>query len=480
MQNLANFLNGILWSNVLIVLCLASGLYFSIRLRFVQVRKIKEMVRLLFDGKASENGLSPFQAFSLAISGRVGTGNIVGVITAIALGGPGSIFWMWVLAFLGAGTAFVECSLAQVYKEEINGQYRGGPAYYIKKGLGNKWLAAGFAFSCALANLVLLPGVQSNAIASSLNHAFGFNETISGIVLIVLLGAVIFGGVKRLGKVAEILVPFMAISYVVIALLVIGFNISELPSVISLIFTSAFGAHAVFGGIVGSAITMGVKRGVYSSEAGMGTAPQPAATAEVSHPAKQGLVQAFSVYVDTMFVCTATAFMVLITNSYNVVNPDGGYLVNNLGDVEAGAIFTQKAVESFIPGFGSAFVAIALFFFAFTTLMATYYNGDTNFVYLIKEHSNNKIIITIERIAFLLVTLIGAIKTTGLAWSYADVGVGLMVWFNLVGILLLGGIAFKILRDYEEQRANGLDPVFDPDKLGIKNATLWNKINAKK
>ncbi|MBS3994404.1 MAG: alanine:cation symporter family protein, partial [Alkaliphilus sp.] len=348
MAQMVDALNGIIWSPALIYLCLGIGLYFSLKTRFLQVRHIKAMVMLLFGGKSSSEGITSFQAFALAVAGRVGTGNIAGVATAIAMGGPGAVFWMWMIAFLGAGSAYVESVLAQVYKVEIDGEYRGGPSYYIERGMGVKWYAILFAVATIVGMGFFLPGVQSNAIGASINNAFGVSPVITGIFVCVLLGLIIFGGVKRLGRVAEMIVPFMAIAYIIVSVIVILVNITKLPDVLSLIFSSAFGVNQAFGGIIGSAISWGVKRGVYSNEAGQGTGPMAAAAAEVSHPAKQGLVQAFSVYFDTWFVCSATAFMVIITGSYNVHLGDG-FIVEYLPGIDKGPAFTQHAVDTLLP-----------------------------------------------------------------------------------------------------------------------------------
>lgn len=477
MQAIVDSINGVIWSQAIIYLLLGTGLYFSIRTRFLQIRCVGEMFRLLIGGKASDRGVSSFQAFAIAISARVGTGNIAGVAAAIAIGGPGAVFWMWMLGIIGAATSFVECTLAQIYKSEIDGEYRGGPAYYIQKTMGLKWYSAIFAVACAISTTILLPGVQSNSISASLNTSFGIGPAISGGVIVILLAAIIFGGAKRIGKVAELIVPFMAGFYILVALIIMAVNITQIPAVFALIFKSAFGLEPAFAGIVGTAITMGVKRGIYSNEAGMGTCPQAAAAAEVSHPVKQGLVQAFSVYVDTLFICTATAIMILITGNYHVVNPAGGFIVNNVGDAAMGPAFTIKAVETIFSSFGGPFVSIALFFFAFTTLIASYYFGETNFAYLIGDHNKNKkMIINGVRIAFLVATFYGSLRTAGLAWSIADVGTGVMAWLNVVALLFIGKDAITALKDYETQKAQGLDPVFDPTKLGIKNADLWLKI----
>ncbi|PAB58742.1 alanine/glycine:cation symporter family protein [Anaeromicrobium sediminis] len=477
MAQIVDALNGLVWSKALIYLCLGVGLYFSFAMRFLQVRHIKEMVKLLMDGGDSEKGISSFQALAVSVSGRVGTGNIAGVATAIALGGPGAVFWMWAIAFLGAGSAYVESALAQIYKIEQDGEYRGGPAYYFERGLGMKWYGITFAIATIIA-MLLLPGVQSNSIAAGLDNAFGVSPAITGGGLVVVLAIIVFGGVKRIGKVAEIVVPFMAVAYILVALIIVFMNISELPRVFMLIVRSAFAADAAFGGIIGMAITWGVKRGIYSNEAGQGTGPQAAAAAEVSHPAKQGLVQAFSVYIDTLFVCSATAFMILITGTYNVENPAGGYIVENMPGVAIGPAYTQAAVESMFPGFGSAFVAISLLFFAFTTLMAYYYIGETNAAYL-NVKGDKPWLLTGFRVLLLGATFYGAVKTAGLAWGLGDLGVGIMAWLNIVGIIMLRKPAFASLKDYEEQKAAGKDPVFDPKKLGIENATFWEKRVAK-
>jgi AGCS family alanine or glycine:cation symporter len=385
MEKIINTVNDLIWSNALIILCLAVGIYFSVVTRFLQVRYIKEMLKLLFDGKSSDKGVSSFQAFAIAISGRIGTGNIAGVATAIAMGGPGAIFWMWVIAFLGSASAFIEATLGQIYKQVNEGQYRGGPAYYIEKGLGVKWYAIVFAIATVLSTAIFLPGVQSNSIALSMHNAFNVPVAYTGAGIIILLGLIIFGGVKRIGKVAEIVVPFMAGGYIIMALVIIFMNFSQIPAVFALIIKSAFNIEPAFAGVFGMAVAWGVKRGIYSNEAGQGTAPHAAAAAEVSHPAKQGLVQAFSVYVDTLFVCTATGLMILFTGMYNVANPAGGFLVENVPGAKIGAEYTQLAIAHHFPSLGAGFVAVSLLFFAFTTIMAYYYIAETNLSYLDKK-----------------------------------------------------------------------------------------------
>ncbi|TCW32242.1 alanine/glycine:cation symporter family protein [Gulbenkiania mobilis] len=472
MNQWVDAVNGIIWSPALIYLCLGVGLYFSLRTRFAQVRHFREMIRLMFDGKSDEHGVSSFQALAMTLAGRVGTGNIAGVATAITFGGPGAIFWMWMVAFLGASSAFVESTLGQVYKEKLEGQYRGGPAFYIEKGLGMKWYAWVFAIATIFATGVLLPGVQANSIASGLENAFGVAPAVTAAVLAILLGFIIFGGVKRIASFAEIVVPFMALGYIIVACVIIALNIHQLPSVLGLIFKSAFGMDAGFGAILGLAIQWGVKRGVYSNEAGQGTGPHASSAAAVSHPAKQGLVQAFSVYVDTLFVCSATAFMLLITGQYNVQGADGKALYTGIAGVAAGPGYTQTAMETIMPGFGSIFVAVALFFFAFTTIVAYYYIAETNIAY-INRKVNRPWLTFVLKLALMASVVYGTVKTAELAWGLGDIGVGLMAWLNIVAILMLQKPALACLRDYEAQQAQGVDPVFHPEKLGIRNADYW-------
>lgn len=472
MLELVNQINNIIWSPALIFLCLGVGLYFTVRTRFMQLRHLGEMWRLLFNGKQSDAGISSFQALTLALSGRVGTGNIAGVAAAIAAGGPGAVFWMWVTAFLGAATAYIESTLAQVYKEKNDGLFRGGPAYYIEKGLGWKAYAWVFAVATVLSMGFLLPGIQANSIAAGLENAFGLEREVTAAILVILLGLIVFGGVRRIARFSEVVVPFMALGYMLVAFVVIGLNIEKLPGVISLIFSSAFGADAVFGGLLGAAIQWGVKRGVFSNEAGQGSGPHPAAAAEVSHPAKQGIVQAFSVYIDTLLVCSATAFMTLITGLYNVKGPDGSMIYAGLAGVEAGAGFTQAAVESVLPGFGSIFVAAALFFFAFTTIIAYYYISETNVTYINRKVGRPWLVFLLK-VLILAACMYGAVRSADLAWTLGDIGVGIMAWLNIVAILFLQKPALDMLKDYEAQQAKGLEPTFQTTHEELPNAEHW-------
>ncbi|AYC29908.1 alanine/glycine:cation symporter family protein [Paenisporosarcina cavernae] len=476
MEEFIGEINGFLWGPWMIYGCLAVGLFFSVITRFVQVRLFGDMIKQMFRGESSSAGISSFQALAVALSGRVGTGNIAGTATAIAFGGPGAVFWMWMIAFIGAASAFVESTLAQIYKVKDHGQYRGGPAYYIEKGIGQKWYAVIFAIAAIVALSLLMPGIQSNSIAIAMDQAFTVPRWATGLAIVLILGFIIIGGVKRIASVAQFVVPFMAVAYIIMAIIIIGLNITELPGVISLIFRSAFGFDSTFGGMIGAAIAWGVKRGIYSNEAGQGTGPHAAAAAEVSHPAKQGLVQAFSVYIDTLLVCSATAFMILFTGMYNVQLDDGNgdFVVEKMPGAVAGPEYTQAAIDYALPGsgIGAGFVAIALFFFAFTTIMAYYYMAETNVAYLLNGSAEN-IGIWVLKFVILGTTYYGATNEAGLAWALGDFGLGLMVWLNLIAILIIMKPALIALKDYEAQKAAGVDPVFDPIKLGIKNADFW-------
>ena len=478
MDAFLNSVDNIIWSRALIGLCLGVGLWFSIRTRFMQVRGFGEMLRLMVKGEKSSAGVSSWQALSISLSGRIGVGNIAGTATAIAFGGPGAIFWMWVMAFLGASTSYVECTLAQIYKEKDDkGLYRGGPAFYIEKGVGQKWYAWTFAIATILACGVLLPGVQANGIATSMHNAFGVSSTVSAIIVAGLLAFIIFGGVRRIATFAEYVMPFMAGGYVLAAITIMVLNAGKVPDMFALIFHSAFGAEAAYGAVIGLAVEWGVKRGIYANEAGQGTGPHSAAAAEVSHPAKQGYVQAFSIYFDTFLVCTSTAFIVLSTGMYNVAQPGGGMIVERLPGVEPGVGFVQAGIESNFPGLGAGFVALAILFFAFTTLVAYYYMAETNIAFI-----NRKIhrpwITQALRVGMVAAVIYGSVRTAANAWTLGDIGVGLMSWLNIIAILILQKPAIQALKDYEAQKKAGKDPTFDPEALGIKNASLWSERKA--
>lgn len=482
MEKAIEIINGIIWSHFLIGFLLLTGLYFTIKTRFLQFRLLKNMVSILYKNKASKTGVSSFQAFALDLSGRIGTGNIAGVATAIAWGGPGAVFWMWTIALIGAATAFAEATLGQLYKEVKDGEYRGGPAFYIQKGIGKTWYAMLFAIALMAANGLGTSGIQSNSIADGLQNAFGFNPLYTGLGIAIILGIIIFGGVQRIAKTAQIIVPFMGISYLLLALAIILMNFSQVPSVLKLIVESAFGRDATFGGIIGSAIAWGVRRGMFSNEAGQGTAPHASAAAEVKHPVQQGLVQAFSVYIDTLLICSATAFIILFSGMYNVENDSGGFLIQNLPDVEAGVGFTQAGIEHFFKGLGKPFVAIALMMFAFTSLLAIYYRVETNLSFLFKDKIPSWALFSL-RILMIGGVVFGAYNKVEIAWKFGDIGVGLRTWLNLIALFLLRKSVFECLKDYEKQLREKKEPIFKVSKTSIKNAEFWesreneNKIN---
>lgn len=490
MEAFVTLLNNIIWSPALVVLCLGAGLFYSIQTRFAQVRHIKEMWQLLFRGNESAEGISSFQALAVSLSGRVGVGNIAGVAAAIGFGGPGAVFWMWVVAFLGASTAYAESTLGQLYKVEEDGQYRGGPAYYFERCLGLRWLAVLFALSAIIACGMFLPGVQANAVGNAITQIFGegttvvtqfgevgTNKLVALAVILMVLAFIIFGGIKRIAHFTQIVVPFMAIGYIIMALIIVFLNYDQIPTMFALILGDAFTAQAGFGAAIG----WGVRRGIYSNEAGQGTGPHAAAAAEVEHPAQQGLVQAFSIYVDTLFVCTATAFMILITQQYNVQGtlPEGQFIVQNLAadTLINSAAFTQMALQSVFGGFGPVFVGVALFFFAFTTILAYYYIAETNIAYL-NRYFKARIPMAVLKVVIMVMVAYGMVNSAGYIWTIGDIGVGLMAWINIVGILVIFFVskpAILCLRDYEAQRKLGGPIAFDPVSLGIKNATFWEK-----
>ncbi|SFS61066.1 alanine/glycine:cation symporter family protein [Marininema halotolerans] len=451
--------NGVLWSYVLIILLLGLGVYFTIRTGFVQVRHLKEMFYVLKDRPkgGSDKDITSLQAFFIGAATRIGTGNVVGVATAIALGGPGAVFWMWMVAIVGSASAFVESTLAQIYKERDEVGFRGGPGYYIKKQLGSKLMSGIYAITILLSFGLVFIAVQSNTIASSFNRSFDLSTTMVGIVLAVLTALVIFGGVKRIARVSEIIVPVMAIFYVAMALYVFFAHITEIPMVLVTIFKGAFGLDQVVGGGFGAALSWGVKRGLFSNEAGMGSAPNAAATAVVSHPVKQGLIQALGVFFDTLIVCSATAFMILTAG----VKPS-----EKLQDIQ----LTQAAMGDHFGSWAGAFLAIAIFTFAFSSIIGNSYYGESNLRFL----NNHRVTTVIYRILAIGMVIFGAKAKFDLVWNLADMTMALMALTNLIAIMLLGKYAFAALKDYLAQREAGKDPVFYADSIeGLKGVESW-------
>lgn len=474
--NMMDKMNSVVWCMALVILCLGAGLWFSIRMKFPQVRMFKEMVHLLVHGEKSDTGITPFQAFAATVGSRVGMGNIAGVATAIFFGGPGAVFWMWIIAFIGASSAFMESSLAQAYKVKTkNGEYLGGPAYFIERALNCKPYAIIFAIATVLGPGILMPGLHVNSIASTYEEAFGANMILVGAIFCIVFAVVICGGIKRIASIAEYMAPVMCVIYVVMAAAIIVMNITKVPGVLATVVSSAFGLHPVFGGIIGSAISWGVKRGIYSNEAGQGSGAIVSAAAECSHPAKQGLVQAFSVYIDTLIVCTSSALIILLTGTYNTVGADGiTMLEENIPGVEYGIRWAQNALNTAYGGtWGGKALAIVIIMFVFTSLMGYYYQAEANVRYLFKE---NKAAVWVMRVVFIMSAFSGVLVNGQVIWTMGDTGAGMMAWLNIVAILLLSKKGFALLKDYEEQRKAGKDPVFDPVKFGIEDTTgVWDK-----
>jgi len=460
MERIISQINDIVWNPALVVLLIAAGLYFSIRTRLVQLRRFGLMVRSLFSKRKGADGLTSFEAFCIALSGRVGTGNIVGVATAIAFGGPGAVFWMWVVAFFGASTAFVESTLAQIFKFKHPTGYRGGPFSFIENGLGLRPLGIIFAGITVIACGVFLTTVQANGVSSAMANAFPVDPLVSGIALAVLLGLVILGGVRRIANVASVVTPFMAFAYILMSLVVVGYNWEQVPAVFAAIFRGAFGMDPICGGIIGSTIAMGVKRGIFSNEAGQGTGAIVSAATDVPHPAQQGLAQAFSVYVDTLLVCTATALMILTSGTYNILGDAPGQMLY-AGAPELGGnyvAYTQSAVDTVFTGFGSQFVSIAMVLFAFSTLMAYYFYAETGIIYLFRRRRDGvslspkgeKLTIRVFQLLMLGAVVFGAAREADMIWQLGDIGVGVMAWVTVISIIILCPKAIRALREYEK------------------------------
>ena len=452
-MEIINLINEYLWSYLLIALLIFSALYFTIRTKGVQFTMLGEMLRLLFNsGKGSNDNrdanvsknktVSSFQALMVSLASRVGTGNLAGVATAIAIGGPGAVFWMWIIAILGSANAFIESTLAQLYKVKGAKSYMGGPAYYIKYGIGQNWWAILFAILITVTFGLAYNSVQSNTIALATFNQFGWSRMIVGIVLTVLSLAIVCGSIQHISRFSEIVVPIMAVAYIILAITIIAINITSLPDVLSLIVTDAFDFSSAIGGGMGMTMIMGIKRGLFSNEAGEGSAPNVAATASVSHPVKQGLIQTLAVYTDTIIICTCTAFIILCSGVF-----DNGH---------NGIELTQDALNHEIGAIGSSFVTIAIFFFAFTSIVGNYYYGETNIQFMTKK----RWVIYVYRIAVGAMVMIGAVSQLDFAWALADITMGLMTLCNIAAILVLGKYAIRLLDDYRNQKLKGYDPTY--------------------
>lgn len=454
MIDIINQVNDLLWGYVIIAVLVGCGVWFTVRMRFVQFRMLGEMVRLLNDSpvkvKGQERHISSFQAFTVSLASRIGTGNLAGVATAIVVGGPGAVFWMWVMALFGAATAFVESTLGQLYKLRHSESFIGGPAYYIQRGLHCRWMAVLFAILITVTFGLANNSVQTNTICGAMEGAFGWNPMIVGIVLMVLTLLVVFGGIQRIARVSSILVPLMALGYLILALVIIVMNIHLIPHVFKVIIESAFGLEQAVGGTVGAAIMNGVKRGLFSNEAGEGSAPNAAATAAVSHPVKQGFIQALGVFTDTLVVCSCTAFIILISGFYEHPQLNG-------------IMLTQEALESQVGPLGPIFIALAILMFAYSSMIGNYYYGEAN----IRFMTNRPIVLTVYRIlSGGVMVMLGALLSLNTVWSIIDFCMALLTACNLVAIILLGKYVFRLLDDYTSQRQRGIkSPTFHRSQI---------------
>lgn len=451
-------LNDFIWSYVLVAFLLILGIYFTIKTRFIQIRLFKEMFRLTVEKNPGNNGVSSFQAFTISAASRVGTGNIAGVALAIAIGGPGAVFWMWIIALIGMSTAFIESTLAQVYKVKDGDNFRGGPAYYMKKALGWEKLGVIFAILLTVTFGFIFNSVQSNTIAQSFSAVFGIDTIAIGALLVIATGAIIFGGIRRVVHFTQICVPIMALFYVGIALYVVITNIEQVPEMFMLIINSAFGLKEFAGGGLGVAIMQGARRGLFSNEAGMGSVPNAAATANVSHPAKQGLVQSLGVFFDTIIVCSATAFIILLSGLY--IGENGGN----------GVVLTQNSLAQQVGEWAQYFVALAILFFAFSSIIGNYYYGETNIEFI----KNSSTALLFYRLLVLVMVMFGAVMSMGVVWSLADLFMGAMTIINLVVISILGKVAFQVANDYYRQLKEKKNPTFRAEDIpGLKGAECW-------
>ena len=464
LNELITSVNDAIWGYVLIFVLVGCGVWFTIKTRFVQFRMVGEMFRLLTDSavstveeqvKEQQRGetskhISSFQAFAVSVATRVGTGNLAGVASAIAIGGPGSVFWMWLIALIGSATAFVESTLAQLYKQKHKDSFIGGPAYYIQKGLKQRWMAITFAILITCQFGLSNNSIQANTICGAMQEAFGWSPLWVGLFLAILALFIVFGGIQRIAQVSAVLVPVMAVGYLLLAIVIIIMNIGLIPYVFKIIIEDAFGIQQIAGGGIGATIINGVKRGLFSNEAGEGSAPNVAATATVTHPVKQGLIQALGVFTDTLLVCSCTAFIILISGLYKVPELNGIAL-------------TQTALQSEVGAMGPIFIAVAILLFAFSSIIGNYYYGEANIRFI----TPNNTVMTIYRICSAgLMVIFGAMASFELVWNIVDFFMAFLTACNLIAIVILGRYAFRLLDDYRQQKRKGIkEPVFHRSQL---------------
>ena len=458
--------NDFIWTYIVIGLLCLAGLYFTIRTRFVQL-SLGEMFHLLKDSNhksSSGKNISSFQAFCVSLASHVGVGNLSGVAIAIAIGGPAAVFWMWAIAVIGAASSFAECTLAQIYKQKAKDSFIGGPAYYMLYGIGRRWMGVLFAVLISIIFGFAYNSVQSNTVSSAMEHSFGIAPWIMGVILAAVTLIVIFGGIQRIAHISSLIVPVMALLYIAVAIYIVTCNITMFPRVISEIFAGAFGVEQFAGGALGAGVMQGIRRGLFSNEAGEGSTPNAAATASVSHPVKQGLIQALGVFTDTLLICSCTAFIILVAD----VPLDGSI---------TGIQLTQVAIDKYMGGVGHIFIALCILLFAFSSIIGNYYYGEAN----IKFITSRPIYLTIYRIAVGAMVFMGSILTLDLAWGLADITMALMTTVNLVAILLLSRVVFIVLKDYRKQKKQGVkSPTFSTRTLtdaGIDTRGIhWDEI----
>lgn len=460
-------INDVMYTYILIIMLVGVGVYFTIRTRGVQFRLLKDGIKsMLAKNDTEETGekkVSSFQALMISTASRVGTGNIAGIATAIAAGGPGAVFWMWVTALIGGASAFVESTLAQVYKVRQDGQFRGGPSYYMERALGKRWMGILFSVLLIICFAYGFNGLQSYNMSSALEYYIeDYSNTIYpmivGLILAVAIACVIWGGVHRIGFISSVIVPVMAVAYILIGLVTMLMNITELPHMFAMIFESAFDVKAIAGGFMGSAVVIGIKRGLFSNEAGMGSAPNASASADVRHPVQQGLVQVISVFIDTILICSSTAFMLLVSG----VEGESGVL--------DGIPYVQKAISANVGQWGIHFITFSIFAFAFSSLIGNYYYAESNILFI----KNSKVLLNIFRVTCVAAVFLGAQADFSLVWNLADVTMGFMAIVNIIAIFLLGKVALKVLDNYEKQKKQGKEPVFCEEEVGL-TGTVWTK-----
>lgn len=487
LASLVGFLNGWIWSKAMLVLVVGTGLFFSVRLGFFQLRHFGDMWGRILDKGSSASGISTFGSFCTTMAARIGTGNVAGVAVAIFLGGPGALFWMWVVGITNSALAFVECTLGQLYKIKIDGEYRGSGAYCAERGLGWKKYGTFMAIILMIGASCFMPAAATYTICDGFRNALGVPMWVVALFTAGLLAVIVIGGIKRISQFATYVVPFMTIAYMLVCIMVLVTHIAEIPAMFGTIFSSAFGQNAVFGGIMGGAILQGIKRGTFSSAAGMGESTPAASAAETTHPIKQGMANAAGVWLDTIIVCTATGFTILLTDCFNV---NGTYVGQGCAEMAAlaeagtnGVIFVQYACRVVIGNFAPLFIAIMLALFSFTCIISYYYEAETSALYLFQEEGKakaRKAVTWIIRIAIVVLVFVFGIVESSLAWDLSDLALGACTWVNIFMLWFLFPKARALYKDYEEQMKAGKDPYYDPDKLcwsGV-DKEMWKEINA--